>query len=76
MTQSDDDRQNLADLKDIEAALIEAHQALTRAMVGFGGAGERERFVFEVGFARGRLGRVVERIDRVQEARKEASLKS
>jgi hypothetical protein len=57
-----DDEANLADLKDAEAALIEAHQALTRAMVGLGGAGERERFVFKLGFARGRLSRVSSRI--------------
>ena len=56
------DWRNLADLKDVEAALIEAHQALTRAMAGIGGTGERERFVFKVGFARGRLLRISSRI--------------
>jgi hypothetical protein len=61
---AEDDTMNLADLKDVEAALIEAHQALTRAMVGLGGPGERETFVFKVGFARGRLSRVSERITR------------
>jgi hypothetical protein len=68
MTEREDDRLNLADLKEVEAALIEAHQALTRAMVGLGGTGERERFVFKVGFARGRLSRVSERIYRGEEA--------
>jgi len=64
LTESECDRLNLAELKEVEAALIEAHQALTRAMVGLGGAGERERFVFKVGFARGRLLRISERITR------------
>jgi hypothetical protein len=62
MIEREDDLQNLADLKEVEAALIEAHQALTRAMAGLGGAGERERFVFKVGFARGRLSRISSRI--------------
>jgi hypothetical protein len=62
-----EDEHNLADLKDIEEALIEAHQALMRAMVGLG-AGERERFIFKVGFARGRLERVTERIYRKADA--------
>ena len=62
-----EDELNLADLKDIEEALIEAHQALMRAMVGLG-AGERERFIFKVGFARGRLERVTERIYRKADA--------
>jgi hypothetical protein len=62
-----EDELNLADLKDIEEALIEAHQALMRAMVGLG-AGERERFIFKVGFARGRLERVTKRIYRKADA--------
>jgi hypothetical protein len=62
MIEREDDWQNLADLKEVEAALIEAHQALTRAMAGRGGTGERERFVFKVGFAGGRLSRVCSRI--------------
>jgi hypothetical protein len=66
MNESDDEL-NLADLKDIEEALIEAHQALTRAMIGVG-AGERERFVFKVGFARGRLSRITDRIYRKADA--------
>jgi hypothetical protein len=64
MTEAEDEA-NLADLKDAEAALIEAHQALTRAMVGLGGgAADREKFIFKVGFARGRLSRVSDRIYR------------
>ena len=55
------DQANLDDLKDAEAALIEARQALTRAMAG-GGRAEREKFVFQVGFARGRLSRLSARI--------------
>jgi len=62
VTEKPEDEANLADLKEVEAALIEAHQALTRAMVGVGVAGERERFVFKVGFARGRLSRISSRI--------------
>ena len=62
MTEKPEDEANLADLKEVEAALIEAHQALTRAMVGVGVAGERERFVFKVGFAGGRLSRISSRI--------------
>ena len=56
-----DDKANLADLFDVEQAMIEAHQALTRAMVGHG-PHERENFVYYVGVARGRLSRVINRI--------------
>lgn len=66
----DDDEDNLEDLKDAEAALIKAHQALTRAMAGVGPLGERRErqdFVFQVGFARGRLSRVTGRIYRIPE---------
>ena len=63
-----DDQLNLADLEEIEAALIDAHQALTKAMVGLGVRAEREKFVFKVGFARGKLSRITERIYRVEQA--------
>jgi hypothetical protein len=59
--------QSLADLKDAEAALIEARQALVRAMSGFGGQAERERFIFKVGFARGRLEGISSRIHQAGE---------
>jgi hypothetical protein len=58
---SQDDQANLADLKETEEALIKARQALTRAMAGIGQR-DREIFIFHVGFARGRLSRVSERI--------------
>jgi hypothetical protein len=63
-----DDQQTLDDLKDIERAVIEARQALIRAMVGLGQR-EREAFLFHLGFARGRLMRIC---DRVYPAREEA----
>lgn len=55
-----DDEANLQDLHDAEAALIEARQALTRAIIGGRIAGEPERkmFLFKFAFARGRLGRI------------------
>ena len=56
-----DDKQTLDDLHQIERAVIEARQALTRAMVGHGQR-ERESFIFNIGFARGRLQHIVERI--------------
>lgn len=59
---SERDQANMDDLKDIEAALIEARQALARVMSGIGGTADREKFVFQVGFARGRLSRVSDRI--------------
>ena len=49
-----DDVENLNDLGDVVRALTEAVGALR--------AGKREMFVFQVGFARGRLSRVSERI--------------
>lgn len=58
---SDDDQQNLADLHQVELAVIEAQEALKRAMVGHGPKA-RELFAFKVGFARDRLLRVVNRI--------------
>lgn len=59
--QAIDDKASLDDLKDVERAMIEARQALTRAMVGLGPR-ERESFVFHVGVAHGRLSRVISRI--------------
>jgi hypothetical protein len=56
-----DDKASLDDLHQVERALIEARHALTRAMVGHGPR-ERESFIFNIGFARGRLQRVAERI--------------
>jgi hypothetical protein len=56
-----DDKQTLDDLHQIERAVIEARHALTRAMVGHGQR-ERESFIFNIGFARGRLSRIAERI--------------
>jgi hypothetical protein len=56
-----DDKQSLDDLHQIERAVIEARQALTRAMVGHGPR-ERESFIFNIGFARDRLSRIAERI--------------
>jgi hypothetical protein len=56
-----DDKASLDDLHQVERALIEARHALTRAMVGHGPR-ERESFIFNIGFARGRLARIAERI--------------
>jgi hypothetical protein len=57
-----DDKASLDDLHQIERAVIEARHALTRAMVGHGPR-ERESFIFNIGFARGRLSRIAERIN-------------
>jgi hypothetical protein len=62
MTQREDDEANLEDLKEIEAALLLAHQAVARGLAGRGREGDRETFVYHVGFARGRLSRVSDRI--------------
>lgn len=59
-----DDKATLDDLKDIERAMIDARQALTRAMVGIGPR-EREAFIFHIGFAKGRLSRITDRISRL-----------
>jgi hypothetical protein len=56
-----DDKQSLDDLHQVERAVIEARHALTKAMVGHGQR-ERESFIFNIGFARGRLSRIAERI--------------
>ena len=57
---TEDDKQNLDDLREVERALIEARQALTKAMVGQG-SHHRHAFVFHLGFARGRLELISER---------------
>ena len=58
---SEDDKANLADLHQVELAVIDAQEALKRAVVGHGPKA-RELFAFKVGFARDRLLRVVNRI--------------
>ena len=58
---AEDDRQNLDDLHQTSLAVKAAEEALKAAMVGQGPR-ERERFVFNVGLARGRLSRVSDRI--------------
>ena len=59
---SDDDKANLADLHQVELAVIDAQDALReRPWVGHGPKA-RELFAFKVGFARDRLMRVVNRI--------------
>lgn len=60
-----DDKATLDDLKDVERAMIEASQALTRAMVGLGPR-EREAFIFHVGSAKRRLERISDRIHGAQ----------
>ena len=59
---AEDDKANLADLHQVKRAVLEAEDALKSAMVGQGPR-QREQFVFSVGFARGRLSRIWERID-------------
>jgi hypothetical protein len=63
MSQADDDMLNL-NLNDIGDAV----EALTAARAG-GGPGERERFIFQIGYARGRLLRVSDRIYQGGEAK-------
>ena len=58
---TEDDKQNLDDMREAERALIEARHALTKAMVGQG-SHHREAFLFHLGFARGRLSRVCDRV--------------
>ena len=58
---TEDDKQNLADLHQVELAVKEAQEALKSAIVGHGRPA-RELFLFKVGFARGRLSRVVNRV--------------
>ena len=57
------DKQNFDDLREIRAVLEMAEEALRKAMEGQG-QGQREMFIFHVGWARGRLSRVTERIFR------------
>ena len=57
-----EDRQNRADVQTVRQALEIAEEALRRAMEG-GPPRDREEFAFQIGFARGRLTRVSERID-------------
>jgi hypothetical protein len=61
MIESEADQQNLADLKDVAQAVEHALAALKSAMVG-GPPGNREAFIFQVGYARGRLSRISSRI--------------
>jgi hypothetical protein len=58
-----DDRLNLDDLAEVQKAVTEAMTALKAAMDGQGPA-ERERLLWNVGFARGRLSRIYDRISR------------
>jgi hypothetical protein len=58
---AEDDKLNLADVMAVADAAGRAEEALAKAMVG-GGQGEREQFVYEIGFARGRLSRISDRI--------------
>jgi hypothetical protein len=60
---AEDDKMNLADIREARGALEAAEEGLRKAMEGQG-QDERERFIFHVGFARGRLARVSERIYR------------
>jgi hypothetical protein len=57
-----DDKGNLNDLHAAGEALMKAKHALQAAMVGQGPS-KREAFIFYVGMARGRLSRIVSRID-------------
>lgn len=57
-----DDKGNLQDLRQAVAALVLAEEALTKAMVGQGPR-QREMFIFQVGYARGRLSRITSRIN-------------
>jgi hypothetical protein len=58
---TDDDKQNLDDLREVERALMEARHALTKAMVGQD-LHHRAAFLFHLGFARGRLSLVCDRV--------------
>jgi hypothetical protein len=50
-----DDRDNLDDLRDARSSLKIALTALRRAMEGREGEENREQFIFQIGFAVGRL---------------------
>jgi hypothetical protein len=56
-----DDVENLNDIGDVVEALTAAVEALKAARAGLYPSG-REQFIFQIGFARGRLSRVSERI--------------
>jgi hypothetical protein len=56
-----DDKKNLDDLQSAIEALRKAKTALQFSMVHHGPK-SRAAFLFEVGFARGRLGRIAERV--------------
>lgn len=58
---NEEDKRSLDDLRQVERAVVEARIALTKAMVGQGPPA-RETFIFNIGFARGRLSRISERI--------------
>jgi hypothetical protein len=60
------DRQNLDDLRDIVASLEIALEALRKDMEGLG-VDYRDQFTFQIGYAVGRLGRVQARIDPAKE---------
>ena len=64
---SDDDRQNLFDLHAVAQAIEIAQEALRKVMEG-AGREEREQFLFQIGFAYGRLGRVCNRVYEAKEA--------
>jgi hypothetical protein len=58
-------KDDFEDMQDVQEAIDALHEALAALKAaGRAGAGraERERFVFKIGFARGRLSRVSERI--------------
>jgi hypothetical protein len=61
MSALDDDRTNLFEVRDVILALEIALEALRKVMEGRGPE-QREQFVFQIGFARGRLQRVCDRI--------------
>ena len=57
----DEDKLNLDDVRDVRSALEIALEALRKSMEGHGPE-HREQFIFQIGFAIGRLGRVQARI--------------
>jgi hypothetical protein len=56
----DDDLQNLSDITYVQEALYEALKALRKAMTDDDRA--REMFAYQLGFARGRLAEVCDRV--------------
>ena len=63
---AEDDRINLDDVRDVRSALEIALEALRKSMEGLGPVW-REQFIFQIGFAIGRLSRVQSRIYPVRE---------